>query len=299
MRKYLFAVLFGLFITPLFATGIDANATSADCDNATLGQYNGTANLEMDWQPNTINVRWYSDDTQLSVPTNAQTCSYDGALYLPTPPTKKGYTFEGWKVVDVPKGYTKLEYIQSTGTQYIDTGIKDVTDSEFGIVAQQTELMSSGWITLVGAQDAPHTFKVVIAYSDSTGTFYTQCGDGSGYTVSTLSKDTSKHTFKVINTKNSQTFIIDDTLTTVGNYKITTTKTYPLTIFARYYYSGVGSYAKQKVYSFYVKKNNQLVRKMIPVRRNSDNVLGMYDTVSGQFFTNSGTGTFIAGPVVQ
>ena len=98
MRKYLFAVLFGLFITPLFATGIDANATSADCDNATLGQYNGTANLEMDWQPNTINVRWYSDDTQLSVPTNAQTCSYGGDLYLPSAPTKKGYTFEGWEV---------------------------------------------------------------------------------------------------------------------------------------------------------------------------------------------------------
>ena len=33
--------------------------------------------------------------------------------------------------------------------------------------------------------------------------------------------------------------------------------------------------------------------------RNSDGVLGMYDTVSQQFFTNAGTGTFIAGEVID
>jgi hypothetical protein len=46
-------------------------------------------------------------------------------------------------------------------------------------------------------------------------------------------------------------------------------------------------------------KNGTLVRYLIPAKRNSDNVVGMYDTVSKTFFTNAGSGAFIAGPVVQ
>ena len=59
MRKYLFAVLFGLFTCPLFATGIDSGATSADCDNATLGQYKHLVNItaQQIW-------KWIGNQTQ-------------------------------------------------------------------------------------------------------------------------------------------------------------------------------------------------------------------------------------------
>ena len=36
-----------------------------------------------------------------------------------TTPTRKGYTFTGWKALP----YTPIEYLESTGIQYIDTGI--------------------------------------------------------------------------------------------------------------------------------------------------------------------------------
>ena len=39
-----------------------------------------------------------------------------------------------------------------------------------------------------------------------------------------------------------------------------------------------------------------LVGDFVPTKRNSDNVLGMYDKVTNTFLTNSGTGIFIAGP---
>ena len=42
--------------------------------------------------------------------------------------------------------------------------------------------------------------------------------------------------------------------------------------------------------------SGDLVFNGIPARRDSDGVLGIYDTVSNNFFTNAGTGTFIAGP---
>lgn len=44
--------------------------------------------------------------------------------------------------------------------------------------------------------------------------------------------------------------------------------------------------------------NGVLARKLTPARRNSDSVLGMYDTVNNVFYTNAGTGSFVAGPAV-
>ena len=49
-------------------------------------------------------------------------------------------------------------------------------------------------------------------------------------------------------------------------------------------------------YSFKIWKGNILLRNFVPCYRKSDNVVGMYDTVKGEFYTNSGTGQFLAGP---
>lgn len=45
--------------------------------------------------------------------------------------------------------------------------------------------------------------------------------------------------------------------------------------------------------------NGLLVREFIPSRRNSDWVVGMYDSANNTFYTNMGTDNFIAGPVVN
>ena len=53
------------------------------------------------------------------------------------------------------------------------------------------------------------------------------------------------------------------------------------------------------IYYAKIWNNDVLVRNFIPAKRNSDNVFGMYDTVTNTFFTNQGTGDFIAGPVAS
>ena len=58
--------------------------------------------------------------------------------------------------------------------------------------------------------------------------------------------------------------------------------------------------AKMKLYSFKIYDDSgSLVRDMIPVKRKSDNVLGLYDKVENKFYANAGTGTFTAGPVID
>lgn len=59
-----------------------------------------------------------------------------------------------------------------------------------------------------------------------------------------------------------------------------------------------GSIDDITLYGFKVERNGATVMNLIPARRNSDNVLGMYDTVTGTFLTNAGTGDFTAGPDV-
>ena len=47
-----------------------------------------------------IPLRWYSGNTEIHPEnTNANSCTYDGALNIPaTPPEREGYNFAGWRV---------------------------------------------------------------------------------------------------------------------------------------------------------------------------------------------------------
>lgn len=57
--------------------------------------------------------------------------------------------------------------------------------------------------------------------------------------------------------------------------------------------------AKIKMYYFTIYENEVLVHNLIPAKRKSDEVLGMYDTVGNQFYTNQGTGAFTYGSIVN
>ena len=98
MKKLLLLFLL-FFTTDSYSSGIASNAASAPCTNNTLETYSGNSNLAADWQPNTINLRWYNGNTLLDVQSTANTCVYDGSLTIPsTAPSRIGYTFDGWQV---------------------------------------------------------------------------------------------------------------------------------------------------------------------------------------------------------
>ena len=92
--KKIFLLFLLFFTTDSFATGIGAMAT-APCDNETLSKYTGTANIEINWEPNVIGLRWSNGAEQIN---GQSTCTYDGTITVPPQPTKLGYTFKGWKV---------------------------------------------------------------------------------------------------------------------------------------------------------------------------------------------------------
>ncbi len=276
MKKFFVALLMLLTI-PAFATGVSSTASTADCDNATLNTYTGTSNLSAGWQPNTIDLHWYADSdttTEMNVANASQSCTYDGTLTPPaTIPTKTGYTFKGWMVRGVPDGYTRLQYIQSTGTQYINTNITGGTRVVIDVIGTpRTDdyvVYLFGKINATGYTDGLTQYKGQWANGSSVDTRqrfdveYSASGlniNGVLYTNRTLANNVNLGLFG----------------STASNRRI----------------SGA------KVYSVQIYNNTTLIRDFIPAK-NDSNVVGMWDTVSKTFFTNSGTGTFVAGPTIQ
>lgn len=71
----------------------------------------------------------------------------------------------------------------------------------------------------------------------------------------------------------------------------------PLAIFGTRRLDGVLTErrAKAYLYSFSIEENDDVKLNLIPCYRKSDGVIGMYDTVSKTFLTNSGSGSFTKG----
>ena len=181
----------------------------------------------------------------------------------------------------LPAGYTELEYIESTGTQYIDTGIS-ITSGNFQIDAdmQFTSTASPQYFGIYGG-----------GYFGITDDYFA----AGGRTIS-KSADTQRHKFifsSIIGTNVLLNLSIDGTNYNISR-DVSAGRIYLLVVNNSGTFMGA---TKAKLYSVQIYSNGTLVRNLIPAK-NSSNVVGMYDTVSQTFFTNAGTGTFAAGPAV-
>ena len=221
----------------------------------------------------------------------------------------KNYTVYGnSKQGDLPEGYTQLEYIESTGTQYIDTKIKVAELPKFEI---EWSPNTEGSNYLCGVRIASNLFNGVM-------------GSGAGETInSTLlrtTKDTTSMTFATIRTLNhwyknisttiainngyTSKYILED-LTNGISEELTSgvvlQKPFDIPTQQNIFLFAVNNSnihpgVRIKSYKYYDSYlDSSPSHNLIPAKRNSDNVLGMYDTVTNTFLTNKGTGTFIAG----
>ena len=177
---------------------------------------------------------------------------------------------------NVPIGYTELEYLKGTGTQYIDTGYVPSSTTSVQIEFSVTNASTSEiWAIAVWASSG---FRAGL----SSRIFYTD--RGFSYEPSTYSSDTV-----TIATANSAPSGFSTTLS--------------FYMFAQHESSGAAHINDTKtIYSCKIWSTanctGTLVRDFVPARRDSDSVLGMYDTVTDTFYTNAGTGSFVAGPEV-
>jgi len=248
----------------------------------------------------------YSNGTKTCVPADSNSCA-TGYTYVATNLSvlahcvnasyDVSYVVNGGNIL--PSGYTQLKYLESTGTQYIDTGIILNADSKIETKFKVINYLGNN--AVFGASNGAYHYNGEISF------FY--------------HNPTSKMLVfePVVPTSNASSNVLTQPSFDLNtDYAISMDKNllkinYPLYSYATNWYSGyqgtrsVYMFATNRgdtswiggdtiIYYFKIYNNDDLVFNGIPARRNSDNVLGIYDTVSGTFKTNAGTGTFTAGP---
>lgn len=155
----------------------------------------------------------------------------------------------------------QVEYIESTGTQYIDTGIgaSNIGQSLYiELDFQLTECVQNTWIC---------------------GTKELECGYFNGFYSHFTYSQTSDYLAR-----------------TTAYGSSTKTSNNKVLLFARDFNGTTAEYrpAKVKIYSASIYLDDELVRDFVPVL-DTNNVACLYDKVEGKYYYNAGTGTFSYG----
>lgn len=184
----------------------------------------------------------------------------------------------------LPKGYTAVEYIKSSGMQYIDTDF--IPDSNTRVIAKMdfqntVSNTSQNAFSARGDKGSSEEYGFLV----SEGSYVSRYGDDKYFTYLYENKP-----FLV--DKNKNVLSIDGTVVQTHQEKefdcgVT------MTIFASNRNGSVSRYASMKLYYMEIYDNGTLVRYFVPCVRDSDGKIGLYDVVNQMFYENKGEGSFI------
>lgn len=192
--------------------------------------------------------------------------------------------FGGTEQRNLPTGYTQVEFLQSSGTQYIDTGIVPKTTLSAKIKYNVLQLTSQNNIAIFGS------------ISSQVGMFAGVASEQPQYYINSGAASLPDIPF-AINTIREEEYINNAMIRSGVTYTTNpiNENNISMILFGRNTGTEATRIGGLRIYYFTLYDNGILIQNLIPARRNSDSVLGMYDTVTDTFLTNAGTGTFTAG----
>lgn len=191
----------------------------------------------------------------------------------------------------LPYDYQEVTYIQSSGTQWIDTKVNPV---------QYIHACLVDFMFTTGYKGLSETW----IFGQWYGSNGWRCGGqlSSAKTAITTSGKSVGFSFTPTDSNYPSLSGIDDNVRVVSSsMNSTITSEYPMLLFAQQeggnarYYEG----AAYKLFSCKIWEWGNLIRDFVPCYRKEDSVVGLFDMVTGEFYMNSGTGNFIAGAKVE
>ena len=185
--------------------------------------------------------------------------------------------------MSLPSGYKKLEYIQSTGTQYIDTLVNIEANKPITLrVVCDCSFNNAGVGNGVGTTISGNIFY----FGTYNGSYCYGLGKVDGITSVAADTERRIHDLDAVGKK----------LTISGKLSLTglsfATPTASRTFWLPQWGQGI------KLYSCQIYDNGTLVRDFVPCQT-TDGTIGLWDDVNSVFYGNAGTGTFTAGPEIK
>lgn len=183
----------------------------------------------------------------------------------------------------VSSGLVELDYIESNGTQYIDTGCK--ASKNLKVEAELNVSAASGWVMILG----DYTSGSYFSWWRKDTTMYAYYGSNN----KTLAEQTGKRKYIANNTNNI--WSIDSSSVTVSPNSSDFSKNGGNLYLFSVNNGGNYNKASMKFYSCKIYDNGTLVRDFIPAKRTSDGICGLWDKVSYRFYVDKNGGNFTAG----
>ena len=191
---------------------------------------------------------------------------------------------------DAVEEYQRVEYLEATGTQYIDSGYKPTSealkfDLEYAITSSTCNF------SIMGNNDDTDKYFGIQFWGNK---FYV--GTSRALLYKSWTQDQKYH--KIIEANNGTLTVTTDGVRESTSYVSSLYKNSSIGLFACKGDTIVESYGHARIYYAKIYDNNILVRDFVPVVRSRDDVAGMYDMVEGKFYANAGSGSFETGGVI-
>lgn len=183
----------------------------------------------------------------------------------------------------LPEGYTELEYIQSSGTQYIDTGFKPNQDTRVVMDLQLTAADKTQYAFGCRSSEggaAPYFGLLFRPASTGVRSDY-------GSTQQTFSQTATTNRITIDRNKN---------ITAIGSETVThTAETFSVDYTLQLFGTNDGGvytwFLSGKFFSCQIYDNGALIRDYVPCQVVTGDI-GLYELVEGKFYSNAGTGVF-------
>lgn len=193
----------------------------------------------------------------------------------------------------LPEGYQEVDYIESSGSQYIDTGVAPTKTTRVVIDMQFLEVSDASAFGIYGDSDidnCPASFawgytrssaNWCIILSD-TGNILKETSEtvDTSRNIWDLSTDTTKINDTIVYPRGTQKITITSANNIVGSLLLFGVKDMVN--------SGKITYSESaRVYSCKIYDDTTLIRDFVPCYRKSDNGVGLYDLANNKFYENA------------
>lgn len=277
--------------TPIYAVWRE-DEEEAGPTGTNLGGWGGTSSCHMTARTQTYN-------TPISGTINLAGSAISTSLVAPI---AQGSVHDD---VFVPNEYQVLDYLEGTGTQYIDTdqfgdGFKlgDLGSFTIETTFQYTSVISNTQNNLFGSENssAPYNsciFRIPAATQTKFESWYGNETFNTGTDLSVTDKHEMTLYYDSVNEEIEATIDDESYTSTTSGSETGTFSNYPLALFASRIGDTFVRNSKVKIWGFKIyDDSNSDILNLIPVIRKSDGVVGMYDTVSKRLFENGGSEPF-------